>query len=201
GRQVVMSVDLVNSQELNQIVIPFTFETQPSMEMTFDSATLGVRTSYFERLQYLTWDPSNHRYTVELMADVGGGSPPLTSGSGEIMKLFFTIDPLAFGGLTNEVDTIQGMYTLTLIADALGYEPTFFPGTIGTNSIIRGDADYSQSINVADITYLVSYLFLSGPAPVTIQSGDASFDYDVNVNDVTYLVAYLFQNGPPPPSP
>ncbi len=200
GHQVVMSVDLVNSQQLSRITIPLTFETEPSFEMSFDSAALGIRTSYFERLQYLNWDPSNNRYTVDLVADMGGGSLPLASGSGEIMKMFFTIDSLAFGGLTNEVDTSQSTYTLTLIADALTYVPTFFSGTIGTKSIIRGDVNHSQSINVADVTFLVSYLFLGGSAPVTVQSGDAAFDYDINVNDVTYLVAYLFQNGPPPPS-
>jgi PKD repeat protein len=201
GHQVVMSVDLVNSQELNRIIIPFTFETELFMEMSFDSVTLGMRTSYFERLQYLNFDPANKRYTVELVADVGGGSLPLASGSGEIMKMFFSIDSLAFGGRTNQVDTIQGTYALTLIADALSYEPTFYAGTLGTKSIIRGDANYSHSINITDITFLVTYLFRDGSAPVTVQSGDAAFDYNVNINDVTYLVAYLFQNGPPPPSP
>jgi PKD repeat protein len=201
GQQVVMSVDLSNSQELRRIVIPFTFDTNPLLGMSFDSVSRGSRTSYFERLQYLTWDPTNRRYTVELVADYGGGSPPLAPGSGEVLKIFFTIDPLAFGGLNNPVDSAQGTYTLELVSDVLAYEPVFYPGTVGTKAIIRGDADYSQAINIADIAFLVTYLFRMGPAPVTIQSGDASFDFSININDITYLVAYLFEGGPPPPSP
>ncbi len=201
GEQVVMSVDLVNSQELNRIVIPFKFETAPMMGMSFDSTAFGSRTGYFERLQYLAWDPTNHKYTVELVADMGGGSPPLAVGSGEVLRIYFSIDSLALGDLTNEVDTTKDSYTLELTSDVLTYEPAFYVGTVGTKSIVRGDADYDRLVNIADVTYLVTYLFRSGPAPVTIQSGDASFDFSVNVYDITYLVAYLFRGGPPPPSP
>jgi len=201
GEQVVMSVDVVNSQQLNRIVIPFKHETAPLMEMSLDSVTLGSRTGYFERFQYLTYDPSHNKYTVELVADNGGGSPPLATGSGEVLKIYININPLAFGDLTNEVDTMKEAYSLELISDTLSYEPVFYSGTIGTKAIIRGDADYRQSINVADIVYMVDYLFGSGPAPVTIQSGDAQFDFAINVGDITYLVAYVFFGGPPPPTP
>lgn len=201
GEQVVMSVDLVNSQLLDRIVIPFKYETAPLMGMSFDSATFGSRTGYFEELQFLTWNPANNKYTVELVADIGGGSPPLAVGSGEVLRMYFTINTYAFGDLTNEVDSTKGSHTLQLTSDVLSYEPVFYAGFVRTKSIIRGDADYSQFINIADITYLVAYLFRGGPPPVTIQSGDAALDFDINVNDLTYLVAYLFQGGPAPPTP
>jgi PKD repeat protein len=201
GEQVVMSVDVVNSQQLSRLVIPFRYETAPLMGMSFDSVTLGTRTSYFEELQYLTYDPSHKKFTVELVADSGGGSPSLATGSGEVLKIFFTTDPYAFGDLTNEVDTIKDVYSLELTSGTLSYEPVFYSGTIGTKAVIRGDANYSQSINVADIAYMVDYLFGSGPPPVTIQSGDAEFDYVINVSDIMYLVEYLFGSGPPPPTP
>ncbi len=201
GQQVVMSVDVANSQQLNRLVIPFRHETAPFMAMSLDSVTLGSRTGYFEKLQYLTFDPAHNKYTVELTADDGGGAPPLAIGSGEVLKMHFSIDPLAFGNLTVEVDTLKEIYPLELTSDILSYEPVFYPGIIGTKAVIRGDADYTQSRNVADITYLVDYLFGSGSAPVTIQSGDAAFNFVINVDDITYMVAFLFEGGPPPPTP
>ena len=64
---------------------------------------------------------------------------------------------------------------------------------------LRGDPDNSRDINVADLTYLVSYLFQSGLPPVIFETGDADNDKSINVADLTYLVAYLFQGGDPPP--
>ena len=66
----------------------------------------------------------------------------------------------------------------------------------------RGDADHSGAINVADLTYLVSHLFFSGPAPPCEEEGDVDGSGAINVVDLTYLVDYLFFSGPaPPPCP
>jgi Zinc carboxypeptidase/Immune inhibitor A peptidase M6 len=66
---------------------------------------------------------------------------------------------------------------------------------------IVGDANHSGGINVVDITYLVRYLFTSGPAPVPLLSGDCNCGGTVNVADVTMLVKYLFAGGPAPSCP
>ncbi|MCK4461336.1 MAG: S8 family serine peptidase, partial [candidate division Zixibacteria bacterium] len=103
GSQVVMSVNLKNSQELSKLVIPLTFDDSPFL--TFDSATLGQRTLYFERFQLVGFIPSSNSYAYELQADDGGGRPPLAAGDGEIMQLHFSIDALAPLGTTIVVDT------------------------------------------------------------------------------------------------
>jgi hypothetical protein len=64
-----------------------------------------------------------------------------------------------------------------------------------------GDADLQMGINVADLTFLVAYIFQSGPAPVPIEAGETDGLPGVNVADITYLVAYLFQSGPTPVCP
>ncbi|MFH1373703.1 MAG: hypothetical protein ABII79_07910 [bacterium] len=67
---------------------------------------------------------------------------------------------------------------------------------------IRGDADYSMGLDVGDLTYLVAYLFQSGPAPPCLDEGDVDGSGAIDVGDLTYQVAYLFQSGPaPPPCP
>lgn len=61
-----------------------------------------------------------------------------------------------------------------------------------------GDANTSGNVNIADIVYLVSYLFKSGFPPAPMQSGDANSDGVVNVADIVYLISYLFKHGPQP---
>jgi hypothetical protein len=62
----------------------------------------------------------------------------------------------------------------------------------------RGDANKDGLINIADVVYLVTYLFLYGPAPDPLWLGDANCDGVVNIADAVYLVTYLFLGGPPP---
>ena len=63
---------------------------------------------------------------------------------------------------------------------------------------IRGDADYNNAINVADLTFLVDYLFKNGAEPPCSMEADVNSDSDVLVDDLTNLVNYLFKGGAPP---
>ncbi len=65
---------------------------------------------------------------------------------------------------------------------------------------IRGDVNYDMGLNVADITYMVAYLFQGGPPPPCPEEGDVNGDGSTNVADLTYIVDYLFRGGPPPPA-
>ncbi|HVP37295.1 MAG TPA: dockerin type I domain-containing protein [Terriglobales bacterium] len=64
--------------------------------------------------------------------------------------------------------------------------------------IARGDCDGNGNINVADLLYLINYLFRSGPAPHPIKVADVDCDDYETVNDVVYLINYLFKSGIPP---
>jgi hypothetical protein len=67
---------------------------------------------------------------------------------------------------------------------------------------MRGNVDGDGGINVADVTYLVDYLFFEGDIPPCPEEGNVDGVGDVNVADLTYLVDYLFFGGPaPPPCP
>ena len=63
---------------------------------------------------------------------------------------------------------------------------------------IRGDANGDGLIDIADVVYLINYLFINGPAPDPLWVGDANCDEVVNIADVIHLVNYLFIDGPPP---
>lgn len=61
-----------------------------------------------------------------------------------------------------------------------------------------GDANGDGSINIADIVFLVAYLFKGGPAPSPLWKADVNGDCKVTIADIVYLVSYLFKGGPPP---
>jgi len=64
----------------------------------------------------------------------------------------------------------------------------------------HGDANYSGGIDIADVTYMVAYLFGGGPLPIPVpEAGDFDCDNQVNISDLTSLVTYLFRGGSPPP--
>ena len=63
---------------------------------------------------------------------------------------------------------------------------------------LRGDANGDGVINIADVVYLINYLFIGGPAPVPLAAGDANCDGVVSSADVVYLINYLFIGGPAP---
>jgi len=65
-------------------------------------------------------------------------------------------------------------------------------------SFLRGDVNGDNRVNIADISYLIDYVFRSGQAPVTADAADANNDRAVNVSDAIYLVNYIFRFGPPP---
>jgi len=69
------------------------------------------------------------------------------------------------------------------------------------HNIICGDVNDDGNVNIFDITYLISYLYLSGPAPQLLESADVNNDESVNIFDITYLISYLYLDGPEPNCP
>jgi hypothetical protein len=63
---------------------------------------------------------------------------------------------------------------------------------------LRGDANGDGMINIADVVYLLNYLFTGGLPPDPLEAGDVTCDGLVNIADVVYLLNYLFTGGPPP---
>lgn len=63
----------------------------------------------------------------------------------------------------------------------------------------RGDADNDGLVTVSDVTYLVNFVFGSGPAPKpTLSVGDADCNGFVDISDAVYLINYVFGAGPAP---
>ena len=63
---------------------------------------------------------------------------------------------------------------------------------------LEGDASGDSLVELADITYLVNYLYREGPMPCIPESGDANGSRLVELGDVIYLIEYLYRDGPAP---
>jgi hypothetical protein len=71
-------------------------------------------------------------------------------------------------------------------------------GFVYATSVKGGDANGDGVINIADVVYLLNYLFMGGLPPDPLEAGDANCDGLVNIADVVYLLNYLFTGGEPP---
>jgi hypothetical protein len=72
--------------------------------------------------------------------------------------------------------------------------------------VIRGDVDHSGvlPVDIADLVYLVDFMFNAGPAPPCFDEGDidGSGVAPIDIADLVYLVDFMFNSGPaPPPCP
>jgi hypothetical protein len=61
---------------------------------------------------------------------------------------------------------------------------------------LAGDANADGSVDIADVFYLVNFLFAGGAVPAG--PTDVNDDHLLNVSDVFYLINYLFAGGPTP---
>ena len=60
----------------------------------------------------------------------------------------------------------------------------------------QGDVNADGAIDIADVFYLINFLFASGPGP--IGPADVNGDLTTDIADVFYLINALFAGGPAP---
>jgi len=63
---------------------------------------------------------------------------------------------------------------------------------------VCGDANNDTEVDIDDVTFLIAYIFSSGPPPANPEAADADCSGDIDIDDVTYLIAYIFSSGPAP---
>jgi len=78
------------------------------------------------------------------------------------------------------------------------WEGTFPPCDTSLGDIPCGDVDGSRNINIADVVYMINYIFLYGAPPQDPRGGDIDCDRRITIADVVYLINYVFRAGPKP---
>jgi len=63
---------------------------------------------------------------------------------------------------------------------------------------LPGDVDLSEAIDIADLVYVVDWMFTGGPAPIAHDAAQMDGLGEVDISDLVYIVDYMFNDGPPP---
>ncbi len=164
----------------------------------------------------------NDNVSPDSMVMVGAGfrAPlPAHLTSTKLFDLEFYIDPWqpeVANGLC--VDNIQFFPSQPwAFTDSSGLGPDFAPTFQGNansdvytpdapavcfdvvqRQFVKGDADFSGSLDISDAVYLVSFIFSAGAKPMPFAAGDVNCDQSIDISDVVYLITYIFGNGPAP---
>lgn len=197
GGEVTISVNLKNTQDLNDILIPIDYASDLELDLT--AVERGERTDYFETVSTPFWDQNSRKIVIQLVSSASGELPPLPPGDGEILELTFTIPETTPSGAAGELSVVDiYYYTLKVANSMVEYIPEVNSGQVGTIHVARGDANNDTIINILDVVYLITYKYKYGPAPVTLAAGDADADGKIDILDITYLINYKYKGGPPP---
>lgn len=60
------------------------------------------------------------------------------------------------------------------------------------------DGDGSAIPNIADLVFMVTYMFQEGEIPPVLPAVDVDGNGSIDIADVIWLVSYMFSDGPPP---
>ncbi|HQL24699.1 MAG TPA: dockerin type I repeat-containing protein, partial [candidate division Zixibacteria bacterium] len=93
-------------------------------------------------------------------------------------------------------DTARAPYTVT--GEFRDGAPVNIEGEVTIIGHRSGDVNGDGTASVADVTFLVGYVFRGGRAPQPVELGDVDCDGGITVTDLSSLVAYLLRGGPPP---
>lgn len=97
----------------------------------------------------------------------------------------------------NHIETCAGedsrpwFYGMTMSGDPTLRLSRFMPDH-------TGDANSDGAVDLADVVFLINYLYKEGGAPDPLRLGDPSADCSVDLADVIYLINYLYRSGPEP---
>lgn len=85
--------------------------------------------------------------------------------------------------------------------DLAGNHSGFQAYTCRFSLFVLGDVNKDHRLTVADVVYMINYLFKGGPVPDPLMRGDVNHDGKVTIADVVFLINYLFKGGPAPVCP
>jgi hypothetical protein len=119
-------------------------------------------------------------------------------GVGCLVGVNFRVDENAPAGISIPVvfETQENLGHYNSYTDTSGLlfvQPSTMSGWIFTDSIL-GDANSDGIVDIADVVYLISYLYRGGLPPSPVSLGDFNQDGEVNVADLVALINYLYRS-------
>jgi bacillolysin len=157
----------------------FSFTINPAVTITTTSLPDGVE---------------GEAYSYQLVADGGTGAKAWTDKNNELDGTGLTLS--AEGLLAG---TPVSPDTITFTARAEDIVGSFDEETLGLiigPAFICGDANGDEVINLLDITFIIAYVYMGGPAPIPVESADVNGEGNINILDITYLINFIYNGGP-----
>ncbi|MFH1686658.1 MAG: C10 family peptidase [bacterium] len=194
-----------NNLELSELIIPVTLAGDLDVNgPTMAWSTAGCRTAGLDYQQQTNFNPMGKAMTIRLANT--GTSSDLPVGTGPVLKVSFELNgPPAFGDSTAVGLGGYGSNDPRFTGSLASYAPIAVDGLIHYSSCCQGirgniDGDSQQEINIADLVYLVNYMFNGGPIPPCWKEANVNGDIfeELNIEDLVYLVNYMFNGGPSP---
>jgi hypothetical protein len=188
GRAVVPMI-VVNDESLSMIQIPL-YWTGP---VRLDTVIFKGERSDFMTFKYCYIE--NSTKTALLEGGVSAGEPRIPPGDGILFYLYFTVQDTG----TVAIDTISVVpdmfYFWTNSYQAFG--PLFYSSEfhILPQSTPPGDVNFDGRSTVADVVWLINYLFKGGPPPSYMPAGDVNTDGKISISDVIYYINYFYKGG------
>lgn len=216
GRSLPVPILVTNDQLIKCFNLGLVTRSLDSGFARFDSAVYVGRMSDGTILNLRIGGPVNNDGntpdTTVLSAFLAGSEmSALTIGSGEIVHLYFTGLRQGNLELTNAFLPPGGEFVMMPYQGNFN-EQLFVPQFSGRSIPIAAgsaftcgniDGSLNELVDIADLTSLVDYLFISlaVPAGIIAANVDGSPDNRIDIGDLTYLVSYLFLEGQAPNCP
>ncbi len=104
---------------------------------------------------------------------------------------YITCQETAQGGLI--WDNVDSFFDIT-------YEIAGNPGQVSGQVVVRGhiagDLNLDEQVDVADLVYMVEFMFAGGSAPLVIQTGDVNGSGgNPDIGDLVSMVEFMFSSG------
>lgn len=181
-----------NSDSVGAMILPLAW----SGPVHFDSITF--REAIFEdSVRIIKTDTLTQKTLISL---IPVNDPPIPPTMGLFVTLCFTLTDLT--GLVTIDSTFIGpmSHVLFTTTEPQGYRPQYVSGEFPVIKYWPGDVTFDgELVDVADVVYLLNYIYKNGPTPPHPISADVNGpDRLIDIEDVIYLMNYLYRHGPNP---
>jgi hypothetical protein len=184
-----------NSLPLQKLWIPFSWAG--SLDLQFDStSTAGLRTELVSIQGLVNFSPSNRRATFRLATS---GTEEIPVDTGAVLSIWLTCQSGTAGQSSPVALISYSSFEPKYVARRAEFVPTLIDGAFVV--CLPGDINGSGSstVDIADLVYLVDYMFNDGPEPPVMATADVDGSGGIiNIADLVYLVDYMFNGGPAP---
>jgi len=211
GNPIEVTVQAINSVPLWRLTVPVLFAGD--LDLVFDSfSTQGCRTESYAEQALIQLLPSSKKLTIRFT--VRDPATPLydEAGEGPLVKLYFHAEsPVLDQYTVISLDGYDQQHLPRFDCYFGPYQPAIGNGTVGYFDCcegIRGNADNDpdDQITIADLVYLVDFMFNEGSDPDCWLEANIDGDLlgdafeQLTIADLVHLVDYMFSSGPPPAS-